>query len=691
MKKQFSLCLSAFLAIAFLMTALPLRVGAASSASEVITTDDSVIWTAEQLQNARLSDADIPEVLQTNHAQTNDLVHRVRAAEDEYSLVYQKRDGTCQKFVFAEPVQYRDLNGKLRDKKTKTVSIGNDFTTTDTDVVIKMPKSLNNGVKLQYEGLNLKMKPIGLMSKNKTYYSLEGSSFRYADTYDSYTDILYTPTFTGVKCDIVLERYAGKSAFRFEVNTNGYRLENDESAQAVAVVDRDGNSIAYFSPIIAYDSAGSVSFGEIRVQEQNPGNKYILTIAVDESFLTNSETVYPVTIDPTTSVTSTKRANLEYLCVYSNGTSYSSSSTSGADLRVGTFSNGVIGRVLYRFNEISAKNLIKAELVQCVRTKAYLEPMEAYAYQGSSIWNSSSKYAGLNFTYSASPVMSVQYGSTYGTNTKYMRVDVTSFVNLCKTNPQTYSLKKGILLKNTYGEQSPEYSAMDSSVSITTTDTTATPSAACFSPYLMYTYEPYRIMLDAGHAAVSNPSGYHEGTRMWKLCQYLKSELQSLGYDVGVTRTSSTTDTPVAERGAMAAGYDMFLSLHSNAVDDSTVNRVVVIYDIYNKNQASIFANQIGNAVRDTMNSGGLNISSVQIWTRPLTYTNGGIYYNAQGLMENYYGVLRAAAATDCPLYYIIEHSFHTNAATASWLMSDSNLQALAASEAAAIDNYLNP
>ncbi len=38
MKKQFSLCLSAFLAIAFLMTALPLRVGAASSVSEVITT-----------------------------------------------------------------------------------------------------------------------------------------------------------------------------------------------------------------------------------------------------------------------------------------------------------------------------------------------------------------------------------------------------------------------------------------------------------------------------------------------------------------------------------------------------------------------------------------------------------------------------------------------------------------------------
>ena len=615
------------------------------------------------------------------------MVHRVRAAEDEYSLAYQKRDGTCQKFVFAEPVQYRDLSGKLRDKKTKTVSIGNDFTTTDTDVVIKMPKSLNNGVKLQYEGLNLKMKPIGLMSKNKTYYSLECSSFRYADTYDSYTDILYTPTFTGVKCDIVLERYAGKNAFRFEVNTNGYRLENDESAQAVAVVDRDGNSIAYFSPIIAYDSAGSVSFGEIRVQEQNPGNKYILTIAVDESFLTNSETVYPVTIDPTTSVTSTKRANLEYLCVYSNGTSYSSSSTSGADLRVGTFSNGVIGRVLYRFNDISAKNLIKAELVQCVRTKAYLEPMEAYAYQGSSTWNSSSKYAGLNFTYSASPVMSVQYGSTYGTNTKYMRVDVTSFVNLCKTNPQTYSLKKGILLKNTYGEQSPEYSAMDSSVSITTT----APSVACFSPYLLYTYEPYRIMLDAGHTTSSTSSGYHEGNRMWQLHLYLKAELQSKGYDVGVTRTNGAVDLGLEARGMKAAGYDMFISLHSNAPFDGQLsesqkaeNRVVVLRDLYDRNQASVFAQQIGDAVMSTMRIGGLPISGVQT-----DYIGEKAIYE-NGVRVNYFGVLRGAAKTDCPLYYIVEHSFHTNDAVAAWLMLDGNLLALAIAEAYAIDNYLN-
>ena len=62
---------------------------------------------------------------------------------------------------------------------------------------------------------------------------------------------------------------------------------------------------------------------------------------------------------------------------------------------------------------------------------------------------------------------------------------------------------------------------------------------------------------------------------------------------------------------------------------------------------------------------------------------------NDQGLKENFYGVLRAAAETDCPLYYIVEHSFHTNPAVAGWLMIDSNLPALAVAVAAAIDNYL--
>ena len=73
--------------------------------------------------------------------------------------------------------------------------------------------------------------------------------------------------------------------------------------------------------------------------------------------------------------------------------------------------------------------------------------MNAYAYTGPN-WSSTSKYSNLNFQYASTPAMSVQYGSNYGTNPKYMRIDVTNFINLCKTNPQTYSMYKGILLIN---------------------------------------------------------------------------------------------------------------------------------------------------------------------------------------------------------------------------------------------------
>lgn len=81
----------------------------ASAVSTDILTDfwenPYAMLSPEALQTAQLSEEDIPEILRSNGVDTGAFVHRVRAAEDEYSLVYQKQDGTCQKFVFVEPIQ----------------------------------------------------------------------------------------------------------------------------------------------------------------------------------------------------------------------------------------------------------------------------------------------------------------------------------------------------------------------------------------------------------------------------------------------------------------------------------------------------------------------------------------------------------------------------------------------------------
>lgn len=109
--------------MAFAMIVSISVVAIATSESELLESDIPSqkfgLLTDAQLETACLDIDDIPEALISRNIDTSELVHRVRSAEDEFSLVYQKRDGTCQKFVFSETVQYKNKNGKLNDKKNK--------------------------------------------------------------------------------------------------------------------------------------------------------------------------------------------------------------------------------------------------------------------------------------------------------------------------------------------------------------------------------------------------------------------------------------------------------------------------------------------------------------------------------------------------------------------------------------------
>lgn len=183
-----------------------------------------------------------------------------------------------------------------------------------------------------------------------------------------------------------------------------------------------------------------------------------------------------------------------------------------------------------------------------------------------------------------------------------------------------------------------------------------------------------KIMLDAGHYGSRNQSPvypqYYEAKQMWKLHLLLKEHLENFGFDVLMTRSNQATDLRVAKRGSLAKGCDLFLSLHSNASDRSaTVSRADVFYAYDDLNSASVLAKQIAHAVGLCMGVSG------NIKTR-------------QGNNGDYYGVMRGARSAGCPLYYIIEHSFHTCKASAEWLMSDSHLDKLAKAEAEVIAAY---
>lgn len=184
-----------------------------------------------------------------------------------------------------------------------------------------------------------------------------------------------------------------------------------------------------------------------------------------------------------------------------------------------------------------------------------------------------------------------------------------------------------------------------------------------------------KICLDAGHYGKINQSpavkSYYESEMTWKLQNYLKSELESLGIDVITTRTVQGADKGLYERGATSKGCDLFISIHSNAVGSYVSESVdyPIAYVLLNGKSTDI----------------GLKLAKVVQAT--LGTSQPAKTATRQGTSGEYYGVLRGANAVGTP-GIILEHSFHTNTRITKWLLADKNLQILAKAEAECIAQH---
>lgn len=182
-----------------------------------------------------------------------------------------------------------------------------------------------------------------------------------------------------------------------------------------------------------------------------------------------------------------------------------------------------------------------------------------------------------------------------------------------------------------------------------------------------------KICLDAGHYGKYNPSpvvaGYYESDMVWKLHLLKKKYLEAYGIQVITTRKNQATDRQLYDRGVAAKGCNLFISDHSNACATEDVDRVEAIVTLNGK--ATALGSQLASVVKRTM---GVN-------------DNSRIYTKANSSGTDWYGVLRGAAAVGVG-GIILEHSFHTNKAVATWLMNDKNLDKLAKAEADCIAAY---
>lgn len=197
-----------------------------------------------------------------------------------------------------------------------------------------------------------------------------------------------------------------------------------------------------------------------------------------------------------------------------------------------------------------------------------------------------------------------------------------------------------------------------------------------------------RIMLDPGHAGSyfnGSPvvAGYYESAQMWLLTQKLKRALEGYGFDVGLTRQTIDEDPELTERGMRAKGYDLFLSLHSNAAASEEPDAPWLIHFLPDgKTDIDEASAAVAHALGDVV-SGVMGVSAPFYYTKGVDFDRDGNGY----IDDEYYGVLFGAKSVGVP-GVIIEHSFHTNRKAAEWLLDETNLDKLAEAEAETLARY---
>ena len=86
------------------------------------------------------------------------------------------------------------------------------------------------------------------------------------------TSLVYTPTLTGVKEDIILSAYTGKSSFSFTLKTNGLAVIQNENDTFLA--DFEGNKVASLGKVLITDSANHTAYGTMTVLTKTEREEY---------------------------------------------------------------------------------------------------------------------------------------------------------------------------------------------------------------------------------------------------------------------------------------------------------------------------------------------------------------------------------------------------------------------------------
>lgn len=227
--------------------------------------------------------------------------HIARLPEQETlsSYVFLNADGSQTVYYMDQPVKFEKSDGTVAEKNLTLTAATEGYTTTQNDIQLTIPTNPTNGIRLIYDSHQITLIPQGGTLTNAAQAT--DNSVTYPNYYGEGMSLRYTPTLSGVKEDILLDAYSGVNSFTFRLNTGGLNLYQTNGRYYLAASKVATDRIE-LGEVVSYDAKSKFSIGTMTAQTIMPGQAYMLTLTVDEAFLTDENTTYPVTIDPTLTV-----------------------------------------------------------------------------------------------------------------------------------------------------------------------------------------------------------------------------------------------------------------------------------------------------------------------------------------------------------------------------------------------------
>ncbi len=281
--------LSTLLALAILLSCVGWTPAQAQEAASV---EENIDTAAQLADNSNISQfVDMEQFTQADH------VARLCDEEKLNTYVFRNRDGSKSVYYMDQDVKFVDDGGTIREKDTTLVRGEKGYGVRSNDVGLHIPDSAVDGITVSHNSRDVKLIPNG----GSGNAAVHDNSVVYSDFFGRGIHLKYTPMLSGVKEDVIITKYTGVNSFSFTLETGGlYLYETD--GQYYLAANEDAEGAFYLGEVLVYDAIGRPDLGTMTVETITAGQRYKLTVSANEAFLTDAETLYPVTIDPTLTV-----------------------------------------------------------------------------------------------------------------------------------------------------------------------------------------------------------------------------------------------------------------------------------------------------------------------------------------------------------------------------------------------------